>query len=280
MATISATKDLDVISKYLALVKESLGGDSVYIRTKETLQQLADSGDIKDADKAKIIAEVLGSLSSSISNSAMSTALQWASSEKDVELKKLELEKQLDILDYERDLKEAQAEKTRYDSVATQASTIKMIGNPTVVNGKVISVDNTGKVYFDTEVVKNQNTNLGKEGLLLDSKRNESFAAIHKVIADTYVNYGSWNYTGLSAGGLTGVTSSGGQASSLSAVQTNIAKEQAKGYSYNAWANAVTGAASMIGTIVASDMNVPDGLIPKFQNGLDKLIAVSVPVGY
>jgi hypothetical protein len=37
--TITVTNELDVLSKYEALVKESLGSESVYVRTKETLQK-------------------------------------------------------------------------------------------------------------------------------------------------------------------------------------------------------------------------------------------------
>ena len=40
---------------------------------------------------------------------------------------------------------------------------------------------------------------------------------------------------------------------SLSDVQKAIAEEQAKGYTYNAWANALTGSASMLGTAIAAE---------------------------
>ena len=54
-----------------------------------------------------------------------------------------------------------------------------------------------------------QQTNLGKEGVLLDSRLDESFAAIHKTVADTVTNFGAWNYQLTSSGistYLTGLT--------------------------------------------------------------------------
>ena len=250
MATISVTSDIDVLSKYEELVKSSLGTNSIYIRAKETIEELANNGDLKDVDKAKIISEVVSSITSSLSNSSMSTALQWASNEKDIELKKLELTKQLDLLDQDKLLKVAQENKLKYESIAVQAETIRMYGTPTAVNGVVNSLDNEGKLYRDINILKQQYTNLTKEQDLIESKLNESYAAIHKTVADTYVNYGAWDYV-LSNTGLTGVSSNHTGYTTTSDIQKEIAKGQANGYVYNTWANAMTASASLLGTAMA-----------------------------
>lgn len=284
MAVIAIASELDVIEKYLCLVKESLGSDSVYLRTKETLEDLFKNNNIKDTDKAKVIADVMGSLNSSLVNGSMSTALQWASAEKDVALKKLQLEIELDILAQEVLLKEAQVDKMGYESIAVQAQTKKVYGTPTVVDGFVTSLADDGKTTYEIALLDTENTNKGKEGILLDSKLNESFAAIHKVVADTYVNYGAWQYT-LSSGGITSApldkTLVGYD--TLSSVQKTIAKEQAKGYAYNAWGNALTGTSSMLGTAIASELTqfapggTGDTLINSASALTDKLGAVVTP---
>jgi hypothetical protein len=182
----------------------------------------------------------------------MSTALQWAAKEKEVALEKLRLAKELDQMDQDLLNKTAQANKMVEDVVATQAQTIRMFGTPVVVNGKVVSLADAGKLYQETNLLEKNVVNATKQGVILDSKKTESQAAIHKVVADTYRNYGSYTFN-LADGGLTGVAKTHGSVSTLSDVQETIAKEQANGYSYNAWANALSGSASMIGTALAGE---------------------------
>lgn len=254
MATIQVTNELDVLKKYNDLVQQSLGGDSVYIRTRETLEDFFAKGNLKDTEKAEILATVLNNLNSSLVNVSMSTALQWAVNEKDTELKKLELALQLDILAQEKLLKEAQVGKMGYESVAVQAQTRRTYGVPTVIDGAVASLTDDGKVYYDIEISKQQNINLGKEAIILDSRLNESYAAIHKVVADTYTNYGNFSYS-LNSTGLNTISDN----TSLShtpqiVLQSVIAKQQANGYAYNVWANALTGTASMLGTALAAEI--------------------------
>jgi len=284
MATISITSELDVINKYKGLVSESMGSDSVYIRTKETLEDFFKNNNLKDSDKAAIISQVLSSLNTSLVNSSMSTAMQWASSEKDIALKKLELEQQLDILSNEVRLKDAQIEKVIDDTVATQAQTIRMYGTPTVVDGNVTALTDSGKVYKEIQMLEQQTINAVKEGVLLDSKKTESQAAVHKVVADTYRNYGSYTFA-LADSGLTGVNKTSGTYETLSDIQATIAKEQAKGYSYNAWANALTGSASLIGTALAGEYDIftaasngtGDSLIQTVKDTATKLNAATNP---
>lgn len=279
MATISVTSDLDVLSKYEGLVKSSLGSNSVYIRAKETIQELASDGDLKDSEKAKIISEVVASLSGSLANSSMSTALQWAAKEKDVALEKLKLEKTLDILDLDKELKQAQADKIGYESINVQAQTDRMYGTPVVVNGALTSLADEGKVWEEIELLKLEQVNKGKEGTLLDTQVKQSHANIHKVVADTYVNYGAWGYT-LSESGLTGVTDNAGTHLSLSEIQAEIAKQQANGYAYNAWANAATSTSSMLGTALAAeitDQTAIDNLVTQIAGVTTKLDGAVAP---
>jgi hypothetical protein len=368
MATITVTDELDVASKYNTLVTQSLSGDSAYIRAKETIDELVKDGSIADSQKAEIISSIIGNISSTITTASMSTAMQWASAEKEIALKKLELAKQLDILDKDVLLKDAQidqavnatrlakVESRRVHGVATfdsednilsldstgkvsqdmllveeqvtkvtaeisqveeavklaktesrrmhgsatfdgsgdiltidatgkvskdidlvteQISKIstevsnmdsamrlskvesrRMYGSATFDgSGDIITLDSTGKVSGEIDLIAEQTSKATAEVGLVTQKVVESHAAVHKIVADTYVNYGNYTYTGVTATGITGITAHHLPAhKTLSETQKDIAIEQAKGYVYNAWANALTGSSSMLGTALASGL--------------------------
>ena len=280
MALISITEKLDVIDKFNCLMKESVATDSIYIRTKETILQYLKESNISGNDKAQAITSVLASMSGAITSAAMQTALQWATNEKNFALEKLKLGKELDILDADKAIKDAQADKLYWDSIATQTETIRMMGTPLIVNNRVQSLAPEGKYWQDIQVGAKQEINLTKEAVILDSKLKESFAAIHKTVADTVVNFGAWSYS-LSEGGITTKPSRVPQHDvvPLSDLQRIIAAEQAKGYSYNAWANAVTSSAGMLGTRMASDSTIGDNdpIMVKYGILLGKLSDVPSP---
>lgn len=282
MATITVKTTLDVIPKFRCLMQTALESDSIYARNKETLEKLFKDSALKADEKANIISQILGTMASSITASAMSNAVQWATNEVELELKRLEMEKQLDILDGENELRKAQAAKTRWESIAVQANTERMYGKPFTADGVLISLAETGKVLAETRGAEQTVINLGKEGTLLDSRLNESFAAIHKTVADTVVNFGHWTYSvdanGISSTPMKGIGSStAGNVIPLSDIQRVIAQEQAKGYAYNAWANATTASAGMIGTAVASDGAITDldPLVAIFKSAVTQLQKVS-----
>ena len=254
MATISTSSELDVIDKYETLVSESLSGSVAYIRAKETIQELYTDGTITQAEKATIVSNIISSISSTITSTSMTTALAWAQAEKSTELQKLELGVQLDILEQDKLLKEAQVDQV-YNSIRlAKVESRRMYGVAAFVDNDVVSLSDEGKVYTDIQLTDAQRTKVGAETTLTTQKMEESYAAVHKIVADTYVNYGSYTYTGLTAVGLENVTANHADSfSTLSDMQKEIAVEQAKGYTYNAWANALTGTASMLGTAIAAE---------------------------
>jgi len=246
---------LDVVAKYESLVKESLDGESVYIRAKETLVQLFEEGDINSTDKASAISNVVGSMVNGITSSSMATALEWAKYEKELALKKLELDQQLLIQNQELLLKTAQVKQVEDQTRIALIESRRMHGVATfdVASGAVISLTETGKVWNDMLLVTQQTTNAVVEKELLDSKVLESAAAIHKVVADTYTNFGTFTYSYDPSGdGFSSITRVDPSNVTLSDTQQQIAIEQGKGYTYNAWANSLTGSASMLGTAIAS----------------------------
>lgn len=254
MATITVTNDLDVAEKYEILVQQSLAGNSAYIRAKETIEDLVTSGAIDEAQKAEIISSVVGGIINNITSSSMSTAMAWANAEKEVALKKLELAKQLDILDQEVLVKEAQVAQINNATRLSKVESKRVYGTAVFDNeDNVISLADDGKVAKDIALTVTQTAKVVSEELLVDQKIKESHAAVHKIVADTYVNFGNYSYSGLGSTGIATVTPNHGTYKTLSNTQQEIAIEQAKGYTYNAWANALTGSASMLGTAIASD---------------------------
>lgn len=254
MATINVTHSLDVADKYETLVKQSLGGNSAYIRAKETIQELTDSGAIDEAQKAEVLSNVVGSIINGITSSSMGTAIEWARAEKEIELKKLELAPQIDILNQDVLLKTAQTDQVSNTTRLSKVESKRMFGGATFDgDGNLTNLLDEGKIYADIQLTNANAAKVAEEEALVTQKINESYAAVHKIVADTYTNYGVYTYTGLAANGMTGVTDQDPTHESLSDAQRSIATEQAKGYTYNAWANALTGSASMLGTAIAAE---------------------------
>jgi hypothetical protein len=242
-----------------------------------------DKGYIKDDNIAEIVTQVLAQANASLVTSAMSTALGWASAEKEVALKKLELAKQLDILDGQIALTNAQANKTANEDIATQANTIRQNGMPTVVDGKVVSLTDTGAVYENILLTREKAQSEDKAQELSDAKVKETHASINKLVADTYVNYGMFSGYTIGESGLIGVQDNTPAGyTTLSSLQGTIAKEQAKGYAYNAWANAASGLGSTIGVALTSETDIftgtNDPIITSWKTTIDNLRDVQAPV--
>lgn len=271
---------LDVIPKYETLVRSSFNSEGTFVRAKENIEAMFKNYSINSADKAGIVSNILGSLTSSIASVSMSTALQWATEERKLELEKQDLALRISLANKDEDLKLAQVKKTKFEAHAIQADSIRMMGT------RVFDIDDdwvvtllgeNGKVVKDMEVDDARLVNMAIEGDVLKEKIPESRAAVHKLMAETYVNYGYYTYD-LEAGGAQRVTAHELE-NSLSAFQKVIAKEQAKGYTYNAWSNAVTASAGMVGTVVAADGMLDDvgEIISVFRTSIGQLRDVVMP---
>jgi len=253
--TSTVTVSLDVLDKYEALVKESLDGESVYIRAKETMEKMFKDSEINSTDKANVISSIVGSMVNGITNASMSTALEWAKYEKELALKKLELDQQLLLLEKDGDLKDAQIEQAKIQNRLAQIESKRMFGTGVFDgNDALVSLTEEGKVWNDMQLVSQQTDNAAVQKEVLESQVVQSQVAIHKIVADTYTNFGSFTYSLNAEGnGIDSVTDNTPSSYiTLSEVQRNIAIEQGKGYTYNAWANALSGSASILGTALAS----------------------------
>lgn len=283
--------NLDVMPKFAALMKESVGADSFYVRLNETLEELLENQSIySNVDVTALISNVLTSVTNSATTACMQTALQWVTSEKELLLRKYQLAKELELSDEDKALKAAQKEKILYETIAIQAQTWRTYGK-TITSPEdkflLIAFDLIDShVGIEQSRMSHENRNLTDQNALIKSQLVESYAGIHKATAETVTNMGRWEYVYTPAG-LQSATMTVGQGGTegivepLSDSQRTIAKEQAKGYAYNAWANSVSASAGMIGTVLASDQS-PSSLtsaITAFNASLNSLRTVKGPYG-
>ena len=255
MATILIETDLDVISKQRQLVDEALGPDSIYIRMKETLLDLLNDGSIKGTDKAKVVGETIAQMSASITANVMNTGLAWAEAEKRLALQKEELEKQLDILIQNKLLAENQVANSLVDRQLKQAQILRNYGTPTKdSDGNVVLLANEGKEYVTIQNIEADTANKTIQGEVLIATKEQNWAQTHKIIADTYINHGVFTWTNIGSTGVTGVHKTATTHVTLSDLQKQVSKEQARGYVYNAWANAASAGAGMLGTLAGAEI--------------------------
>lgn len=277
---ISLDTDIDLITKQRELVQEALGPDGAYIRLKETLEEYYDEGALKNPDVANAVGQALSNMAVSITAQAMNAALDWAAREKSLVLQKEELE-------YKIDLMKIEAEKAAFDrdtaeaaKIYTQAKTIREMGTPTIVNGDVASLPNEGSAYWQTEILKTEEElkELAKDQV--DAQTKQVQAQVHKLVADTYVNHGMFTGYTINENGIVGTTKQAQPDVTLSEMNKQVAAEQAKGYAWNAWSNAASSSAGMIGTVAAAELTnqtLIENALNTWNTSVTKLNQITAP---
>ena len=272
----SLETDLDVGAKYKELVATALDSEGVYIRTREVLQELFEDSGLTFKEKSEMTANVIGSLNYSIVNAAMQTALQWESTNKELYMKKEQLNKEIELLAKKIEIESNAVNESKYNAAIKEAELKKVYGLYLGLDGSLTQTATDGKLDKELKVMAQDLLNKEAEEDVLKSKLKETNAALHKIIADTYENYGYYTY----AIGDTGVTSVSKLSThnTLSDYQKDIAKEQAKGYAWNAWSNAAQSSASFLATAISSDMtDNMDGPLNLWTNAVTKLNGVVAP---
>lgn len=278
---ISLDTSMDVISKYKQLVEASANGESLYVRAREVIKALKEDNLITNGDEGAAIAQVVAQLSGSASSQAMSTALAWESAEKEFVLKKEELEKKIDLLKLE-------ATKAEYDiglaKVTKNAAEAKMIreygANIVYVNGSVSTLPDEGRAYEEIKSMKQSTLNAEATNYGIKAQTEQAHASIHKLVADTYVNHGMYSGYTVSENGITGTQKLNTGYVTLSEMNRVVAGEQAKGYVLNAYSNAASSSAGMIGTLVAAEIPGlnPTQYLQTWKSAVDKLNNLVVPI--
>lgn len=278
--TIALDTNLDVSSKYLELVERATDGDSLYIRTKETLKAIFDEGVMDAESRTQVLTQVMAQLNTTVVTTAMSTALQWAAQEKQLAIQKMKLGYELDLIKAQGETQAIATDTEMAKKQLTQAQLIRTYGtNVKDTNGDVRSLNNDGQIYEQILLTQKEVINKTQELDNLKASEEKIYADVHRLVADTYVNHGM--YTGYSVlpTGITGTTKISTN-KTLSDYQANIAAIQAKGYAYNAWGNAATSAASMIGVLLSSEQGTaitPED-VALWRTSVSKLNTIEAPV--
>ena len=277
---ISLNTSMDVISKYKQLVEASANGESLYVRAREVIKALKEDNLITNGDEGTAIAQVVAQLSGSASSQAMSTALAWESAEKELVLKKEELEKKIDLLKIEATKAEYDADLAKVTKNAAEAKMIREYGaNIIYVNGSVATLPDEGRAYEEIKSMKQATLNAEATNYGIKAQTEQAHASIHKLVADTYVNHGMYSGYTVSEHGITGTQKLNTGYVTLSEMNRVVAGEQAKGYVLNAYSNAASSSAGMIGTLVAAEIPGldPTQYLQTWKSAVDKLNNLVVP---
>ena len=275
---ISMETTLDVTGKYSKLITAMTGEDSLYIKAKETLEELFKNNTMTAVDKSNIISSTISNITIQSTVAALNTALQWSSAEKELFLNKTKLSYELEQIQQTSDNLAQEKLNKEQANLQLQAEMIRMYGIPTLVNGKVTALDNTGKLYNDTKLVIQQTANeLTKNGQL-DAQTKELYARTHQLVADAYINHGVFTGYTISESGLTNITKTNTGFKTLSEMNVEVGKQQANGYVYNAWANAASSSASMLATLISSESSIDyQPYVTSWKNTVDKLNSLGIP---
>lgn len=166
MSIIITSKSIDVIAKQRALVKEALGPDGVYIKTKETLLDLFDKGGLKNVDSAKIIANTISSLCNSITNNAMNVGLQWAAQEETLAFEEAKTKASLELVEAQAANAVEATKQTIVSKNIALAELMKNYGTPTYnTEGVLITLALDGKITKEIELIDKQESELGLSGI-------------------------------------------------------------------------------------------------------------------
>ena len=277
---ISLNTSLDVVSKYKQLVEASANGESLYVRAREVIKALKEDNLITNGDEGTAIAQVVAQLSGSASSQAMSTALAWESAEKELVLKKEELEKKIDLLKLEATKAEYDADLAKVTKNAAEAKMIREYGaNIIYVNGSVATLPDEGRAYEEIKSMKQSTLNAEATNYGIKAQTEQAYASIHKLVADTYVNHGMYSGYTVAENGITGTQKLSTGYVTLSEMNRVVAGEQAKGYVLNAYSNAASSSAGMIGTLVAAEIPGldPTQYLQTWKSAVDKLNNLVVP---
>ena len=277
---ISLDTSMDVISKYKQLVEASANGESLYVRAREVIKALKEDNLITNGDEGTAIAQVVAQLSGSASSQAMSTALAWESAEKELVLKKEELEKKIDLLKIEATKAKYDADLAKLTKNAAEAKMIREYGaNIVYVNGSVATLPDEGRAYEEIKSMKQATLNAEATNYGIKAQTEQAYASIHKLVADTYVNHGMYSGYTVAENGITGTQKLNTGYVTLSEMNRVVAGEQAKGYVLNAYSNAASSSAGMIGTLVAAEIPGlnPTQYLQTWKSAVDKLNNLVVP---
>lgn len=276
--SLSLEANLDVVSKYNELLTQSVGENSLYIKTKETLDEYFKDNNMTAVDKANLVSSTLANITIQSTQAILNAALEWAVQEKTMTLKIAETEYGLAKINQETQnaITANKAAEVEYDLL--QAKMIRDYGVPTKVNGIITALSDSGESYHKIELLKQQTANELTKNEQLAAQTKELYARTHQLVADAYINHGVFTGYTISESGIANITKTDTGFKTLSEMNVEVGKQQANGYVYNAWANAASSSASMLATLISSESAIDyQPYVTSWKNTVDKLNSLGIP---
>lgn len=276
--SLSLEANLDVVSKYNELLTQSVGENSLYIKTKETLDEYFKDNNMTAVDKANLVSSTLANITIQSTQAILNAALEWAVQEKTMTLKIAETEYGLGKINQETQnaITANKAAEVEYDLL--QAKMIRDYGVPTKVNGIITALSDSGESYHKIELLKQQTENERTKNEQLAAQTKELYARTHQLVADAYINHGVFTGYTISESGIANITKTNTGFKTLSEMNVEVGKQQANGYVYNAWANAASSSASMLATLISSESAIDyQPYVTSWKNTVDKLNSLGIP---
>jgi len=259
--------ELNVIEKYENLMQSTLGDDSLYTRSKETLFQLFDKLNITDGEKAQLASQNIMQLSMQMSSVAMQSAVAWAKEERDgnyqLALIKAQTENMLATVEKTKEeicvLREE--EKLKCVTIeATMAASIRENGRASAYDPddpcRPIALEDEGLKYYQTKQVQADSYRISA-----DTYRKSGVVKIGVDPDDSILK------------GLDGTThTSHGTAAGYTVQQTENAERQRIAYEDSKINHAANSSAAMIGQMLSAEVAPADADVQRWRDALDRLL--------
>ena len=244
--------DLDVTTQYNNLMKASVAKDSIYIRAKESLQSFFASSNMSDPDKAAILSNMLTSMTTSITNQAMSTALAIAKENREG---KYAISKVIaDIL-----VTKEQADKLAADNLVATATASKISQDTTnaIIQGWKLQSDmvreNGITAFPSLTSAALPVTNVGDRGLKWEQEQQTKMS-VYATMAKSYRESGLVSWTVDSATNkINSIIDLLPATPGLTHAQTKVAIRQELGFDDNKRQHAANSSANMIGLLLSAE---------------------------
>jgi hypothetical protein len=244
--------DLDVTTQYNNLMKASVAKDSIYIRAKESLQSFFASSNMSDPDKAAILSNMLTSMTTSITNQAMSTALAIAKENREG---KYAISKVIaDIL-----VTKEQADKLAADNLVATANASKISQDTTnaIIQGWKLQSDmvreNGITAFPSLTSAALPVTNVGDRGLKWEQEQQTKMS-VYATMAKSYRESGLVSWTVDSATNkINSIIDLLPATPGLTHAQTKVAIRQELGFDDNKRQHAANSSANMIGLLLSAE---------------------------
>ena len=255
---ISDVTALDVSSKYIQLMKDSLGEDSIYGRTKNTILSLYDNLVLTADERATIATQTMATIVGTLSQSSMQTALAWATEERDGPYKLAQIKAATSIANAEYVKAQAEICSLEMEAKLKCATIGKITADSIRENGHTLSfgedgcsitaLDNSGLKYEQIQQVK---------------------ASSYQIMADAYRKSGVVTIGIDDDGVYKGLE---GDDYGYTNAQIEFSARQKIAFEDSKVSQAVNGTSSMIGQMLTAEIAPNYDDVNRWRNAIDKLL--------